>query len=295
MGICGCAFDKLTPRFLGLLSLAALISCSSVPVEMGQGGVETTLAPSTESLSVTEAENAQSLPISPEGVQRRPQLVKHAFLRIELADIEGVIEAVTDILTQYQGDLLQLSDQEKQSNAPRQVLIELRVPQNNLELVLNDFRTLGTVQEQSITAEDVSTQLVDLQARVRNLRKSEEALLEIMERSGSISDVLEVTQQLNTVRESVERTDAQLKNLQNQVAYSTISLDLLSRQLPSPPTSPIGESMSLTWQSATSSMRLLSVGLLKLVLWLLAFSPYVGVLVLLGWVGRRYWQSHRIS
>lgn len=47
-----------------------------------------------------------------------------------------------------------------------------------------------------------------------------------MDRSGSVRDVLSVAKELSNVRQSIEQIDAQLKNLQNQVAYSTITLNL---------------------------------------------------------------------
>ena len=289
-----CALRRATVKLIGLASLVVVASCSGAHQEAGQGSADLSLT-SAESPALTDAESAQSLLSSSEGNQRRPQLIKNASLRIELTDLDDAVRAVSDILRQYQGDLLELSDQEDSSRRPRQVLIKLRVPQNNLESVLEQLQSLGIVQEQSVTAEDVSTQLVDLQARVRNLRKSEEALLDIMEQSGSIPDVLEVTRELNTVREGIERAEAHLKNLQNQVAFSTISLTLLSQTQPVPPTSPIGETIRSTWQMASLSMRGVSVTLLQLLLWLLAFSPYIAIFVLTGWIGRRYWQRQRMS
>jgi len=287
-------FKRRAPWYLGLLGFAVLTSCGSAPVETNQAASDTgSLEASESTIAPVEAAAAEDAMTS--RAQQRPQLIKQAFLQIESTDVTAATDAVSDILNQYQGDLLQLSDQRTQTGQPRRVLVELRVPQSNLEPVLAALRSLGTVKEQSITAEDVSTQLVDLRARIRNLRKSEEALLEIMERSGSIADVLEVTRELNTVRENIERMDAQVQSLQNRVAYSTISLTLISGTVPAPTTSPVGETLTQTWQTATASVRSLSVGLLQLLLWMLVFSPYLGVLVLSGWLGRRYWRRHHLS
>ncbi len=224
-----------------------------------------------------------------------PQLIKHATLRITVDDIASSLESLSEILARHQGDLLQLSDYAEQEEAPRQVQISLRVPQAQLEGVLEAVRSLGTVEEQSITAEDVSSQLVDLQARLRNLRKSEEALLKIMERSGTIPDVLAVNQELSRIREDIERQDAQLKSLQNRVAYSTLSLTLATRPSLTPPSNPIGETLGQTWQTASHAMATLSVGILKLLLWLLVFSPYWGTLLGLLLLGRHHWQQRQAS
>lgn len=281
---------------LGLLSLAVTTGCSAAPVGVEadeMAAPEVQIETSAESTPALESESDRAINIPAPGIQQSPQLVKHASLHIELAEVDEAIAAISEILTQYQGDLLQLSEQESHSGMPHQVSLQLRVPQNNLDAALVALRALGTVENQSITAEDVSMQLVDLQARIRNLRKSEEALLEIMERSGSIAEVLEVSRELSTIREAIERNDAQLKSLQSRVAYSTIALTLVSTQPPKLPVSSIQETLSDTWQDATASVRTLSVGLLQLVLWLLVFSPYIGVLVLGTWAGRRYWRTHR--
>lgn len=294
---CDCRCRKAW--LVGFFSLAMMAGCSGAAVETteeelaSQSIINNTAETQTADpgAPVTAEPNDRNLTIPETATPRSPSLIKKASLRLELADIDEAIVAVSDILAQYQGDLLQLSDEEGERHTPRQVGLQVRVPEDNLEATLEALRGLGTVVSQTITAEDVTTQLVDLQARIRNLRKSEASLLEIMERSGSIADVLAVTQELSTVREAIERNDAQLKNLHNRVAYSTISLTLTSPQQSAPLATSTSTSLRQTWQTATATVRGFSVGLLRLLLWLLAFSPYIGVLVLVGWSGRRYWAN----
>ncbi|WP_039726297.1 DUF4349 domain-containing protein [Leptolyngbya iicbica] len=280
---------------VGLLSAIALVGCSGAPSNLAPS--ETAMSDLEVATSGDQApaarEAAPASPVATSNFQSRTQLIKQATLQLEMADVDAAIAAVSDILAQYQGDLLQLSDAGTAEDQPRQVTLQLRVPQANLEATLTALKQLGEVNHQAITASDVSGQLVDLQARIRNLRKSEESLLAIMERSGSIAEVLEVSRELSTVREAIERNDAQLQSLQNQVAYSTINLTLMSDQAVAPPSSPIGETLSQTWETASGAMQTMSVGLLQVLLWLLAFSPYIGILVLSGWLGRRTWQQRR--
>ena len=123
------------------------------------------------------------------------------------------------------GDLLRLDDAIPTDPTQRHTAtLELRVPQAKLDLTLDQIAALGTVQSRSVSAEDVSNQLVDFKARLRNLRKSEDVVRGIMERSGSVGDVLKVSQELSNIRNAIEQIDAQLQQLQTQVAYATISL-----------------------------------------------------------------------
>ncbi len=221
--------------------------------------------------------------------QPAPQLVKQASLTLVLTDLDGAIAQVQTLLQQSQGDLLSLQDRRSPEGYVQQVSLTLRVPQAELNSVLNSLRALGTVQQQSLTAEDVSSQLVDLDARLKNLRQSEAALLQIMERSGEISHVLEVARELSTVRDSIERMAAQQQNLQRQVAYSQIYLTLQSPVTSVPPLRPVGETLGNTWETATQSVKAFTVSGLKLGLWLLAFSPYWALLAAVGYGGYRLW------
>jgi ACT domain-containing protein len=206
----------------------------------------------------------------------RPQLIKKATLNLVVKSIDESTKSVTDIVQKRQGDILGFQSEKPPDPSIRQTAtMDIRVPPEQLETTLNALSKLGNVQNRGLSAEDVTTQLVDSEARLRNLRKSEEMVLKIMERSGSISDVLKAAQELSNIRESIERIDAQLKSLRNQVAYSTINLTLESAVSATQTSEPsLGLRMQETWGQATHSVSELTLGLLGLIIWLLAYSPY---------------------
>lgn len=206
----------------------------------------------------------------------RPQLIRKAALTLVVDSLDKNIQQVSAIVSQQQGDLLGLEDQKPPNNSARHtVSMQIRVPQNQLDTTLNKLTQLGNVQSRTITAEDVADQLVDFQARLRNLQKTESTLLEIMERSGSVRDVLKVAQELSNVRQSIEQINAQLKSLQNQVAYSTITLKLEAAVSTTTPESSLGSQVQETWNTSTYSLRKFSISLLRLGIWLMVYSPYL--------------------
>lgn len=251
------------------------------------------IAPAAESATSDMAKAGEIVePPTNDIGQSAPQLVKQASLVLVLTDIDAAVDQVQTILQQAQGDMLSLQDHRSPEGTAQQMTLTLRVPQAELDTVLNALRPLGTVQQQSLTAEDVSSQLVDLDARLKNLRQSEAALLKIMERSGEISHVLEVARELSTVRESIERMAAQQQNLKRQVAFSQVYLTLQSPVTQVTPLRPVGETLGNTWESATQSVKALTVSGLKLGLWLLAFSPYWVLLAAAGYGGYWLWHHH---
>ncbi|NJN23521.1 MAG: DUF4349 domain-containing protein [Acaryochloridaceae cyanobacterium RL_2_7] len=131
-----------------------------------------------------------------------PQLIKTANLTVQVKDIETALDQVSQILNSMEGDLLNLEDLKPQGTGDRhRSSMQVRVPQESLNDTLEKIEEIGTVQNRSIQAQDVSNQLIDNQARLKNLRKSEEMVLKIMERSGSIPDVLAASTELTTIRE----------------------------------------------------------------------------------------------
>lgn len=228
--------------------------------------------------------------------KQQPQLVKSGTLTLTVDAVGQTIQKITAIVRHQQGDLLELQDQlPNDSESRHTALLQIRVPQQNLEATIKELTQIGTVQQQSISAEDVSSQLVDYQARLRNLRKTETTLLEIMNRSGSVADVLQVAQELSNVRNSIEQVDAQLKDLQNRVAYSVVTINLQQTTATIPSQPGIQTQVQETWEQATHSVGSFTVGLMKLGLWLLAYSPYLAVVVLGVFMVRRWRSRNRTA
>jgi Domain of unknown function (DUF4349) len=219
----------------------------------------------------------------------KPQLIRNGALVVEVKSVEDAIKTATRILKAQQGDLMGLQDSRpSDGNTPYVVEMQIRVPQARLDATIEALGKLGTIQSQSITAEDVSTQLVDLSARLRSLRATETRLQELMQRSGSVRDILVVSQELSKVRETIEQLDAQYTNLRNQVAYSKITLTLQSELAAQTPQQDLGTQLQGAWNGSTRALYGLSVGMMKLLITLLVFSPYWGtILFLVIWWQRR--------
>jgi hypothetical protein len=221
-------------------------------------------------------ETANPLPQSP------PQLIKTADISVVVKSIDDTVKKVSTIVKQQQGDVLGLQNDKPQNIGSRHTAsMQIRVPQANLETTIDTLAKLGTVQRRNLRAEDVTTQLVDIQARLKTLRQTENSLLQILKRSGSIGDVLKVTQEISKVRQSIEQIDAQQKSLTSRVAYSNINLQLEAAVSSQTPQQPLGIQIQDAWNNSTQSVGEFSTNLMRLAIWLVAYSPYI---LLLGGV-----------
>ncbi len=217
--------------------------------------------------------------------QAAPQLVKRAELSVEVEDMDEAIQQTMAIARSLGGDVLTLQNQMPSNETiTHSAFVELRVPQNQLDDILDQLAELGTVERQTLSAEDVSAQLVDFEARLRNLRKAEEMTLGIMERSGEIGEVLQVSQELRNIRASIEQIDGQLSALKTRVSYSTISLNLTRPGAATPSQTGIVSQLGNSWKAATGSMAARTIDVIQLGIWILVYSPYWLAMGAVVWV-----------
>ena len=90
--------------------------------------------------------------------------------------------------------------------------------------MLEQLRGLGSVKSEESHGEDVTTQVVDLQARLRNEQRIEAELLELLERrsDASLKDILEMRRRINNVRLSIEHLVAKRQRLDRLVDLATL-------------------------------------------------------------------------
>jgi hypothetical protein len=73
-------------------------------------------------------------------------------------------------------------------------------------------------------AVDVTGQVIDIGARIDNLKATERALQAIMDKATRISDILDVQNQLTSVRGQIEQLSTQQAHLNDQAAMGTLAV-----------------------------------------------------------------------
>lgn len=154
-----------------------------------------------------------------------PDIVKTAGISIEVkkGGFETAFNAATTIAGRYGGYVEQSSVQGIKAKSGE---LTMRVPASAFEQAMNDLRGLGSVEAQSISGQDVTSQFVDLTARLRTWQAQEAVLLRLMRRATSIESTLRVQNQLQDVQFRIEQIKGQLRLLENQTSLATIDVRL---------------------------------------------------------------------
>ncbi|HSL98004.1 MAG TPA: DUF4349 domain-containing protein [Candidatus Deferrimicrobiaceae bacterium] len=150
-------------------------------------------------------------------------IIKTGSIVIQVAGIDAAVDAATKTIVGLGGyaSASERSGEDEDAYAS----VTYRVPADRWDEALAAIRGLGAkVLDERTGTQDVTGEVVDLAARIKNLQATELAFQEIMTRAAAIKDVLAVQAELTQVRGEIERLTAQKTRLEEQAALSTLAV-----------------------------------------------------------------------
>jgi Domain of unknown function (DUF4349)/Putative zinc-finger len=219
-----------------------------------------------------------------------PMIAQTASLSIVATNYD---EASTRIerLAAARGGYVEKMDAKAQTGSARELSAALRIPGKQLDGFLADLRKLGHVEEESRGNEEVSAQYVDLQARLKAARATEQRLTELLgTRTGKLSDVLEAERELARVRGEIESMQGQNAVLVHRVSYATVQVEVSEVYREQLTVDSKGTKIRNALVEGLSNVE---DGAVSLLLFVLAFGPailfWLAVLLVPAWlVWRRF-------
>lgn len=163
---------------------------------------------------------------APPGVARKVIMTAQVVLEVkEFPKVHNDIVAIARQLGGYvEGSELSLPSEGVHAGS-----VTIRVPQEQYEAALSRVRDLGRVVTESQNAQDVTQRYVDLDARVRNLKAEEERILDILRRTRTIKETLQVEERLSAVRERIEVIEGQFRYLKFRIGMATVKVTLTEK------------------------------------------------------------------
>ncbi|MFH1711657.1 MAG: DUF4349 domain-containing protein [Patescibacteria group bacterium] len=152
-------------------------------------------------------------------------IIKTGNITMQVDNIDESVGQLQTIAQSYGGDVITQSI--NAYNDEKRGYVTLRVEEKNFEVAFEAVKELGTqIILEDISTEDVTEQVIDLEARLSNARLEEESYLNVLNKAQTVEDILKVQNYLSTVREKIERFEAQLEFYTNRTSYSHISVNL---------------------------------------------------------------------
>lgn len=188
-----------------------------------------------------------------------PRVVRTAQvgLRAGHGRVGAVVERIQALAQGFGG---YVSSSQTTSFGGRSGQVVLRVPSARFTAALQAVERLGVVRDQSVTGEDVTTQFVDLNARLVNARAQRAVLLGLMARATTIAGSITVEDHLQQVELRIEELTGELRYLGNRTALATITVEVSEAHPPvAGHASTLTRAFQRSWQAVQSVVGALIV------------------------------------
>lgn len=166
-------------------------------------------------------------------VQQLPDLGRDiiftAWLDLGTTDVSA---ATRDAIRTVEGLGGFLFSQETQGGSGGSSVLVFKILPEYFQTAMNDLGSIGSVRAQSISADDVTAVVVDLESRISTAEASVTRLRKFLDEATDIEIIAKLENQLLQRETSLEQYRGQLRSVRNQVDLATINLtvtELLNR------------------------------------------------------------------
>jgi len=231
-------------RFLviALIAMLMLSACASKTRESLSGEVEATTAAIMPGYAPVEQEawnKDEGYTAADAGQQAQTERVvlKTAEITVSVAKPNDSMKEISAMATRLGGFVVNsYTWKEEDYSSGRKydkATITIRVPAEKLDSTLAEIRAMsanGTegVISESQSGQDVTSDYVDSESRLRNLKAAEEQLMKLMEDTSNLEYTMQVFRELTSIREQIEVLQGHINYLKESADLSSIAITLVA-------------------------------------------------------------------
>ena len=175
-----------------------------------------------------EQEEASAMMVSDMDESQTTQdrkIVRSASIRFQVKDLLESSERVESLLSKYKAQLV-TSEQYSQAGT-LEANYTIKVVPSKLNALLKEIQRESIfLDSKNISAEDITMRYIDVEARLKAKRAVEQRYLLLLQQADKVNEIVAIETELNKIREELEVAQAQKKEMDKQINYSTISLTM---------------------------------------------------------------------
>ena len=204
------------------------------------------------------------------------KLIRRVYLSTETKEFDDFIAFVNGQTTTY-GGYIENSDVSGNSynayNHNRRANIVIRVPAKHLDAFIAQIGNMANITSKNESSEDVTLSYIEAESRIASLEIQRDKLLEWMEGAETVEELIQLEERLSEVRYQLEYYGSILRNYDNLVEFSTITMDVreverMTVQEPDTVGDRIGKGLSDNFYD-------ISEGFKNFVVWFVISLPYL--------------------
>jgi len=191
-------------------------------VDVGRGAVENraykSYSPKPESVGAPVTTNVTTI---------QPKIIKtgNITLNVEKDEFESVVASVKNIASSCNSIVanVQLS-----SGEYPQFYATYRIPVDVFDQCVERFQSIHENVSVQVSSYDQTTEYIDLKSRLEVLESQKEFYMNLLAKAETVEDMLKVRQYLDQTIAQIESIKRQMKYIEDQATYSTLSVSVIT-------------------------------------------------------------------
>lgn len=157
------------------------------------------------------------------------KLIRNVNLSAETEEFDTLLQTVNNKVSALGGYIensVVYNGSNYYGSSRRSATLTIRIPAEKLDDFLSTIGEESNIVSRSEDVTDVTLSYVDMESHKKVLLAEQERLLELLDKAESIEDIITIESRLSEVRYQIESMESQLRTMDNQVSFSTVTLDV---------------------------------------------------------------------
>lgn len=216
----------------------------------------------------------------------KQMLNKNGTLTIESDDPMAASQKCSDVAMRFGGDILNTNTSYYGSSAT--VTMTLRVPVATFEKAINEIQKVGKVTSINTSAEDVTSEYINLDASRKTKEKMIKQLNSLLDNARNEEAMVQMYEKIAQYEQELESIVGQQKYLEGMTSYSRINLTISKpgETVTYPEDNDFLEALKVIWKAFLTAM-----------LWILVIVvvalPILGLILLIVWIVKLFTRQHK--
>lgn len=228
------------------------------------------------SSSAAAAETGMSNSASPVSYERK--ITKNSHFSLETKNFDEDCQVLKNMGNSYGGYIESSSQSGRVEDGTAYANIVFKVPVEKYEDFKAELSSVGNIVSSSESADDITAQYYDTEARLKIHRNEEARFLELMEKAESVEELISIEEKLWSIRAEIESLETSMRMFDELVSLATISVNLSQTEVYTKTGGgfwyEIKNALSNTWSVALSVLQ----GLIVVIIYALPYLIIGGVI-----------------
>ena len=164
--------------------------------------------------SVMSPTSSVSEPLQAAEITDNRMVAYSAYLELSVENTDATRKKLVEYVKNNNGFVVMETDN----------YITSRIPTENMDIFINNSKTLGKIENESKTGADITDQYRDNVLRLESLKNVRDRYLALLEKANSVNDILSIEKELERINVEIERLEGKVKHAELSVSYSNVTV-----------------------------------------------------------------------